>query len=256
MSRQEEDPGYQIFMLVLSIYALLALGFDAVLKPDPEIRDLIQYADTAVCIAFFFDFVRNLRRAENRWRYLYTWGWLDLLSSVPMLDSLRVGRVARVIRLLRVFRGIRATKHLAEYLLRHRTESAFLTAVLVSFVVIVFGGIAVLHFEDGPDANIKSAGDALWWAVATMTTVGYGDKFPLSTEGRLIAVLVMTAGVGLFGVLSGLVAAWFIQPGQKEEVDDIAELRHEVKQLRETLAMISNQEGRSPLTIKGDGRER
>ena len=107
-----------------------------------------------------------------------------------------------------------------------------LTTLLVTFVLIVFGSVTVLLFERGADANITGAEDALWWAIVTMTTVGYGDRFPVSLEGRVVAVLLMTGGVGLFGVFSGSVAAWFLQPGQKQREVSIEGLREEINALR------------------------
>jgi voltage-gated potassium channel len=232
MVNQRPDYAYQIFILATSIYALAALAFDVLAKPDPETKAIIQYADFAVCLVFLYDFARNLKRAPNRLRYFYTWGWLDLLSSIPMVDALRVGRLARIFRIVRVFRGVRATKAIAGFLVERRTETTLLTTVLVTFVLIVFGSVTILLFEQGPDANIKDAEDALWWAIVTMTTVGYGDRFPVSVEGRGIAALLMVGGVGLFGVFSGAVASWFIQPRQRKEEVDIDGLHREIKALR------------------------
>src|SRR5262245_14760253 len=104
------SPAYQIFMLALCIYALAALGAAAASPPGSEVRLLLSYTDTGVCVLFLADFFVSLYRAENRWRYFYTWGWLDLLSSIPTLDAARWGRAARIARILRVMRGIRATK--------------------------------------------------------------------------------------------------------------------------------------------------
>jgi len=232
MVNERPDYAYQLFILAISVYALAALAFDVLVKPAPETRALIQYADFVVCLVFLYDFGRNLKRAPNRWRYFYTWGWLDLLSSIPMIDAFRIGRLARILRIVRVLRGVRATKMIAGFLAERRAEATILTTVLVTFVLIVFGSATVLLFEQGPDANIKGAEDALWWAVVTMTTVGYGDRFPVSVEGRAIAALLMTGGVGLFGVFSGAVASWFIQPRQRQEQVDINGLHQEIKALR------------------------
>ena len=74
-----------------------------------------------------------------------------------------------------------------------------------------------MSFEDVPEANIKGVEDAIWWAFVTITTVGYGDRFPVTSEGRLIGALLMTAGVGLFGTFSGFVASWFLAPQKPRE---------------------------------------
>lgn len=234
----EVNYSYQLFMLVLSLYALALLGVDVLFRLDPEVQHIIQYSDLVVCLVFFADFLRSLYRAPSRWRYFYTWGWLDFLSSIPMVDALRVGRLARILRIIRVLRGIRATKLVASFLIERRAQSVLLAALLVSLLVLVFASISVLHFERGADGNIKGADDALWWAFVTMTTVGYGDKFPVTTEGRMVATLLMTAGVGLFGTLSGLIAGWFLAPAKEERASELEGLRGEVRELRELIVRL------------------
>src|SRR5687768_3976700 len=141
---------YQLFMLVLCLYALGVLAFQTTVAASPETRTILDYADYVVCALFFADFVVSLVRAPNRWRYLYTWGWLDLLSSIPMVDAVRWGRAARVLRVLRVLRGLRATKLLATLILRRRAESSFVAAALAALLLLVFCSVAVLHFETDP----------------------------------------------------------------------------------------------------------
>lgn len=230
-----ESPMYQAVMLVLCLYAMGSLAVQAAVKLDPEVRSILDYADYAVCVLFFLDFVASLWTAQNRWRYLYSWGWLDLLSSIPTLDVGRWGRVARVFRVFRVLRGLRATKLLTSVVLKHRTQNTFLAATLVALLLIVFCSIAVLQFEDVPDGNIKTADDAIWWAFATITTVGYGDRYPTTGEGRFVAAILMCAGVGLFGTFSGFLAAWFLAPEEAATDTEIAALREEIKALREAI---------------------
>ena len=83
--------------------------------------------------------------------------------------------------------------------------------------VVIFGSISILLVENDPASNIKSAEDAIWWALVTVTTVGYGDKFPVTTEGRIIGVALMFVGVGLFGTFTGYVASWFTAGNKTDE---------------------------------------
>jgi voltage-gated potassium channel len=224
---------FQLFILALSLYALAALAAETLLPVSAGTHQLLEYADTGVCVLFFLDFLYQLFEAPSKWGYFTRWGWIDLLSSVPMVNALRVGRIARVARILRVLRGMRSTKLLASFILERRAHGAFLAATLVSLLLIVFASIAVLQFESGLEgANIKTAADALWWSAVTITTVGYGDRYPITPEGRAVAVLLMMAGVGLFGTISGFVTSWLLaSPGEPRQSElellrsDLAEIR-------------------------------
>jgi voltage-gated potassium channel len=227
---------YQLFMLGLCIYALVALALEAFAPLDTETRRILDFADFAVCAFFLVDFIHSLATAKSRVRYLATWGWIDLVSSVPIVNALRWGRIARVLRILRLLRAVRATKILSSFVLNKRSESVFLTAALVTLLLVVCASVGILEVEKGVDgANITSAEDALWWSIATIATFGSGTTFPVTAEGRAIAVLLTTVGMGLFGLFSGLVASWFLAPREREEVADLEEIKKELAALRKTL---------------------
>jgi voltage-gated potassium channel len=237
---------YQLFIMVLCVYAILALAVERFFSLSADTLQLLDYADHGVCLLFGFDFAHSLYVAPSRWSYVATWGWIDLLSSIPMIPALRIGRAARVLRIFRVLRGVRATKILSSFVLEHRSDSAFLAAGLVSFLLLILASASVLHFETGPESNIKGAEDALWWAYSTMTTVGYGDRYPVTSEGRLIGALLMTAGVGLFGTFSGFVATWFLAPTARRNRSEIEMLRREIGDLRAVVERALEGAGRRP----------
>lgn len=236
MDVSDKREPYALFMLLLSIFSLIGLAISSVGRLDTSQQAILEMADTFVCGLFFIDFLVSLYRAPSRWRYFVRWGWLDLLSSVPMIDAFRVTRLARIIRILRVVRGIKATKILAQFILDRRAESAFLAVSLVSLLLLVVSSIAILQFEDQPGSNIRSAGDAVWWAISTITTVGYGDTYPVTMEGRVIAAFLMICGVGLFGTLSGFVASWFLKPEQDTRDAELVTLIAEIRALRTQIA--------------------
>jgi voltage-gated potassium channel len=225
------SPGYQLFMLTLCLYSLGILAFQASAPIEPNTVAILDYADFAICVVFLADFTKSIYGAPNRWRYMYTWGWLDLLSSIPAFDIARWGRAARILRVFRVLRGLKVTQIFASLVMRKRAENAILAASLVALMLVTFCSIAVLHFESSSDSNIKSADDAIWWAFATITTVGLSDRYPTSSEGRIVAVLLMSAGVGLFGVLSGFLASWFLGGTDDTTNTELVALRDEVGRL-------------------------
>jgi len=245
------SPAYQLFMLFLCVATLMGVAIQVVFQPVAEVRGVLQVADTIACGLFFIDFLVTLRRVPDKWRYMYTWGWLDLVSSIPVFDLARWGRAARIARLLRLLRGIKASMVLTEVVLTRRRQSAFLAAGLTLLLVIVSASVLILTVEDTAQSNIRSTEDALWWATTTLTTVGYGDRFPVTTEGRIIAAGVMAAGVGLVGVLSGLLAAWFMEPvrtaeQRQEDLLELRSVRQEMSELRRLLEQHAARGGTTP----------
>jgi voltage-gated potassium channel len=237
-------PIYQLFMLVLCVLALAGIVVQNAFRHDPEIEIVLDYADFIICIAFAIDFVVSLWRAPNRLRYLATWGWLDLLSSIPTLHVARWGRLARIARISRVLRGLRATRLLGAAVLRRRSQSTVAAAALLALVLVIAASTAILHFETVRESNIHTAEDAIWWSISTITTVGYGDRYPVTSEGRVVAALLMIAGVGLFGTFSAALAAWFLIPEGRATNGELAALSDEIASLRKAVESLAANEWR------------
>lgn len=104
-------------------------------------------------------------------------------------------------------------------------------------MLVVVSSVTILHVETAPDSNIKTAEDAVWWSIVTITTVGYGDRFPVTSEGRFIGGLLMFAGVGLFATFSGFVAAWFLHPADAKNEVGLEEIREEISEIRRLLEL-------------------
>jgi voltage-gated potassium channel len=204
-----------LMVLVLSIYVIIALVIDTAFQLPEETSKLLNYIDIVICIFFFIEFCIRFYQAENKWNFL-KWGWIDLISSIPMVNFLRFGRVIRLIRLIRIVRVFKTTKNFISYVFKNKAQGAFTSATILAILLIIFSSIAILQVENAPNSNIKTAEDAIWWSYVTITTVGYGDKFPVTTEGRIIAMFLMTAGVGLFGTFTAYIASIFVTNNKKE----------------------------------------
>ena len=230
---------YQVFALALSVTALLALVVQLFFAGMPETRRVLLIADTILCVAFFIDFLIHMATADSKWRYIATWGWIDLVSSIPVFMIGRWGRLARIARALQWIRALRVSTVLWRALMIEKRRSASLASIVVAFWLLIGGSVAILQFEQAPGANIRTAEDALWWALSTMTTVGYGDRFPVTTEGRMIAAVLMITGVGLFGVLSGTIAGWFLASESTSHADRDAKIAADIASIRETVDKLS-----------------
>jgi hypothetical protein len=235
--------GWDIFVLVLSILSLVNIVLTALLLRE-NVVDIVLIVDSALCAIFMGDFLRHLRRAPSKRGYFIDeLGWLDLLGSLPV-PGLRIARVFRVVRVGRVMRhyGLRDLARLAA---SNRAGNSLLATVFLTILVLQFGSMAVLRAEDdAAGSNIHTASDAIWWCYVTITTVGYGDRYPVTNLGRNIGVAVLTIGVGLFGVLTGFMANLFLNPKQGDDqapAEQTADLRREMDELRRLIAELRAQ---------------
>lgn len=208
---KKENLGFLNFLiLLLSIYVLIALLADTLLKLPPETSKLLNYIDNSICVIFLLDFVVRFKKAESKLAFM-KWGWIDLIASIPTFDFMRSGRLLRVIRLIRLIRAFRSTRHIVQHVFKNKMQGTLTSVAIIAVLMVLFSSVAILQFETDPNSNIKTAEDAIWWSYVTITTVGYGDKYPVTTEGRVIAALLMTVGVGLFGTFTAFTSSWFVK---------------------------------------------
>jgi voltage-gated potassium channel len=216
---QERIGLFSLLIIVLSIYVLLALVIDTFFKLPVEISNLLAIIDDAICIVFLLDFSIRFYKADSKLRFL-KWGWIDLISSIPAIPIARIGRLFRLVRLLRILRAFRSSKILLNYIFKNRVKGTMTAVALITVLVVIFSSISILIVESDPASNIKSAEDAIWWALVTVTTVGYGDKYPVTTEGRIIGVILMFVGVGIFGTFTAYLASWFTAGTQPNSIEN------------------------------------
>ena len=213
---------YNIFILVLTIFSL-AIMVLLLLPITPAERDLLTLYDNVVCIIFLGDFAMNLAAAKPKSAYFVgARGWLDLLGSIPSFGFIpftalfRLARLSRLARITRLLRG-KAGKDLVLDVLHNRSQYAAFITILLAGMVLSTASILVLEFESRGGGNIQTGGDAIWWGLVTITTVGYGDFYPITFLGRLTGVFVMFAGIGIIGALASILASLLVSPPAPDE---------------------------------------
>lgn len=217
---------WEIFVLGCALLSILNLALAIVIR-SPDLTQVVSIMDGILVIVFVIDFVRRLRVATDDRAYLVEGrGWLDLISIVPML---RIARILRILRVSRIVRRMGGLERALTMFFRNRATGGLLLVLLIAILVLEFGSLLVLWAErPSPDANITTAGDAVWYVIVTMSTVGYGDQYPVTELGRLFGVGVIVVGVGVFGTLTGFLANAFLAPreGTSEPPEAVAEPPH------------------------------
>ncbi len=201
MSRVERWERRSEVPLVLLALAFLVAYAWPVLDPrlDPDVRAVLTGVSWTVWVAFAADLAVRLVLAPHARAYALR-HWYDVaLVALPLLRPLRLLRLLTLVRML----DRSAASSLAGRVLVYVSGASVLAVGL--------GALAVLDTERGaPGANLTSVGDSLWWAATTVTTVGYGEHYPVTTEGRLVAVALMLVGIGLVGAVTASVATWIL----------------------------------------------
>jgi voltage-gated potassium channel len=214
--KELKNLGYEIFIGVLSILSIFNLIAGFFLK-DPDLTNIFNIMNAIYSIIFMGDFIYRLMTAPSKSGYFFRqFGWADLLASLPFEQT----KILRVFRLVRVYRLMRKVgpKTILDTLIKDRAGSALIILLLMGFFVLEFGSFAILRAEQtNPDSNIKTASDAIWYTLVTISTVGYGDRFPTTNWGRIIGAMIIILGVGIFGTFTGYLANLFLSPQKKEE---------------------------------------
>ncbi len=213
-----KSTGYEIFIGILSILSIVNI-FLLYLLRDPALNDVIEVMNAIFSGVFLIDFTYRIVTAPSRSAYFFRhFGWADLLASLPFpqFKILRIFRLVRVYRLLRKV-GIRAV---GRTLIKDRAGSALYVLLLMGVFVLEFGSLLVLRVEEpAPGANITTASDALWYTIVTISTVGYGDQYPVTQAGRIIGSIIIVVGVGIFGTFTGYLATVFLGSPKDESAD-------------------------------------
>ena len=228
LSSRPHGNAYNIFIIALTIISLFIMV--ALLMPlDDNVIGLLLFYDTLICVIFFIDFLINLFKAPSKSHFfIKERGWLDLLGSIPTFGVafkysglLRLARLNRAVRLARLMRGKSRGALIAD-VIKNRSNYAVVITVLLIIIILSTASVLVLQFESqSSEAIITNGWDAFWYSIVTITTVGYGDFYPVTAGGRITAMFIMLAGVGIIGVLASLMSSILIGSPPSEQSEEV-----------------------------------
>jgi voltage-gated potassium channel len=202
---------YEGFVLALVVLSLVNWVLVLLMQPTAAQAQVLWIMNFGLSVFLLLDFgFRVWRRSRHTNHVIQKSDWMLLLGSLPL-------PFAGILRLIWAWRGLHLLRRddyrqMSRIVVKRRAQSTLLTAVLAAIVMLEVGAVLILDAESAStQANIHTGIDALWWNIVTLATVGYGDKYPVTTTGRVIGVFVIVVGVGLFSALTSFLAQWFLR---------------------------------------------
>lgn len=207
----------EMFVVVLALISVALLVIEIAAELAPEDLRFLQAVDVTIALVFLAEWLLRLWRAPDRKAFAKKWWW-ELLASIPITNdlaqALRGLRLLRLVRALRILRMIRFAVRLRVLLLHSQRffGHTHLIAIATTVMGIVLTATIGFHyFEREVNENVRTLWDSFWWAMTTVTTVGYGDIVPVTTGGRLVAIGLMLAGIGTLGAFTATIANWVLR---------------------------------------------
>ena len=203
-------------MILLSLVSVFLLFFEILAEHTPQQSHALGIADICIASIFLFEFCVRLLRAPNRALFLRR-HWWELLASIPIsteatqaLRGLNLLRIVRLIRLLRLIRFLVRLKIILNASTRFAEQTYLIYICTLAGIIIMSGALGFHYMEAGVNPNVHSLWDSFWWTVVTITTVGYGDIYPVTTGGRIIAIFLMLGGIATLSAVTAVIAAYLV----------------------------------------------
>ena len=201
---------FEFTVLSFTVYILFSIVWQTFWNVDREVAKILDLFDLISCIIFLVDWFGRLRYSDKKLKFALI-NSLDLIASIPLLflfDYFKEYEFIRFIQFIKIIKIIGGVSRIVYYIKTDQIYSFKLLYSLFFIAIIISAPILILEVERGI-GNIKTAEQSLWWTYCTFTTIGYGDFFPSTTAGRVIAVLVSLGGIGMFGMISSLILEHF-----------------------------------------------
>lgn len=234
----ESLPGriFDLSIQCVIIVWLVVYSVDTLPNLEPSTRWVLNQIEVAVSLLFSVEYLLRIYNANRRLAFVFGfWGIIDLiavlpfyLSFAPGLRSVRILRLLRLVRILKLGRFSRALQRLR--IAAEIAKDEFLMFITVALLLLFLAAAGIHHFESqAQPEKFSSIFESLWWAVATLTTVGYGDIYPITTGGKVFTFAILMLGLGIVAVPTGLITSAITQARKNETKRDSETEHHSPK---------------------------
>ncbi len=210
---------FDILVVVFLLLSLLLFFLDATLNLHPQIKQAIGISEMMLTAFFAGEYLLRLYVAPGKRRFFLT-HLVDLLAILPIFRFFRLFRMIRLLKMIQsehIRRWLNAFSSKSKFFSLSLQESFFeiFLVIIILFTLLFVGSLGILTFERGVNDQFKNLADGLWWTVVTLTTVGYGDKFPVTLGGKLLAIALMFTGLSFFALITSFISSFILETYRK-----------------------------------------
>lgn len=226
---------FDYFVQILILISLVAFSFETLPGNSEKTNFLLNVIEASCVVLFTIEYGLRIYVAQNPWRYIFSfYGIIDLAAILPFylsfnfdLRSLRAFRVFRIFRSLKLMRYNKAIKRVAKA--AHIVKEEVVLFLIITFILIFLASVGIYFFEnEAQPERFASVFHSLWWAIVTITTLGYGDVYPITVGGKIFTFFVLIVGVGVVTIPAGLVATALSRARELEDHESNAASKHKI----------------------------
>ena len=205
---------FSFFIQALILISIITFSFETIPDLKPQTRAILQFIEVFSVIVFTIEYVLRIYVADNKLKFIFSlFGIIDFLAILPFylsfgvdLRSLRALRFLRLFRVLKLVRYNKAMKHFTSAIKLAKEE--ILLFIFITLILIYFSAVGIYYFENqAQPEHFSSIFESLWWAIITLTTVGYGDVYPITVGGKVFTFFILMIGLGIVAIPTGIISS-------------------------------------------------
>jgi len=215
---------FAFFIQALILLSVITFSVETLPDLEPDTRFLLRIFETFSVVVFSIEYILRIYVSDKKLKFIFSfYGIIDLLSILPFyvalgidLRSLRALRFLRLFRILKLVRYNRAMNHFNAAIKSAKEE--ILLFIMVTLILMYFSAVGIYYFEnEAQPEHFSSIFDSLWWAIITLTTVGYGDVYPITVGGRVFTFFILMIGLGIVAIPTGIISSALTRSVDKKD---------------------------------------
>jgi len=205
---------FALFIQALIVVSIITFSIETISDLKPQTRTILKSIELFVVIVFTLEYLLRIFVADSKQKFIFSFfGIIDFLAILPFYLSfgvdLRSLRALRFLRLFRILKLVRYNKAISHFTFAIKSaKEEILLFIFITLILIYFSAIGIYYFEnEAQPEHFSSIFDSLWWAIITLTTVGYGDVYPITVGGRVFTFFILMIGLGIVAIPTGIISA-------------------------------------------------